>query len=262
MNVTQSQRIPALSSSLQYSNYFNPTGSIFVKIEDKNGNRMRTILSNPQSFGYYNTQQAAFAISASTPFTASATTFINLTSSNNATLGNGFVMDNKMSSSYVQADNISSTVSYYYSGSSNPKYVVTASILWSTSSTFPSTSDSNWALIGYTRSGSNAYWFRSGSLYGTASVTTTNNVGMYGTGSGYYYFKMETGSTLIPITELAFSASAGTPIPNITTYSTLTGSASGGILQVEIAPSGTNGYEFIQSSKVRIYLSASSIYFY
>ena len=270
MTVTQSQRIPTSAgtgSYFQKSDIFNPTGSIFVKIEDKDGNRIRTDYQVPQiGYGREYTQQAAFAVEANI-ITASAATFINrATASHNTNIGYGFLLNNKMSSSYVPADSIVNKVYPLFDGSLsgapiNP--IITASVLWSTSSIYPSTSDPNWTTIGYSTSGSSfSYcWIRSSSLFGTASTVNTNGIaGTYSTGSGYYYYKMESGSTLIPIVELGVSSS-GIPIPNQNIFCTVTGSASGGILQVEISQSAINGYQYMQSSTTVIYLSASSTYF-
>jgi hypothetical protein len=270
MTVTQSQRIPSSAgtgSYLQKSDIFNPTGSIFLKIEDKNGNRIRTDYQVPQiAYGREYTQQAAFAVEASIQ-TASAATFINrATASHNTNIGYGFLLNDKMSSSYVPADSIVNKVYPLFDGALsgtpiNP--IITASVLWSTLSIYPSTSDPNWATIGYSVSGSslNSCWVRSGSLYGTASTVSTNGIaGTYSTGSGYYYYKMENGSTLITIVELGVSYS-GIPLNNQNIYCTLTGSASGGILQVQVSQSGINGYQYMQSSTTVVYLSASSTYF-
>jgi|688.fasta_scaffold35927_5 hypothetical protein len=270
MTVTQSQRIPpsaGTGSYLQKSDIFNPTGSIFLKIEDKNGNRIRTDYQLPQiAYGREYTQQAAFATLASLQ-TASAATFINrATASHNTNIGYGFLLNDKMSSSYVPADSIVNKVYPLFDGAlagAPINYIITASVLWSTSSIYPSSSDPNWTTMGYSVSGS-AYqycWIRSASLYGTASTVSTNgNHGTFSTGSGYYYYKMESGSTLIPIVELGVSSS-GIPIPNQNIFCTVTGSASGGILQVQISQSGINGYQYMQSSTTVIYLSASSTYF-
>ena len=109
---------------------------------------------------------------------------------------------------------------------------ITASWIYSTSSIYPSFSEAGWSLLGY-MSGSasvvNGLFVegiqRSGSIV-SASYQDPNG-SLWATGSGYLYFKLQSGSLQISATSASYTDSAS--FSQLTT----TASVSGGIVRVE-----------------------------
>ena len=109
---------------------------------------------------------------------------------------------------------------------------ITASWIYSTSSIYPSFSEAGWSLLGF-MSGSGSGFNglnvvgiqQSGSIV-SASVQNPNG-SLWATGSGYLYFKLQSGSLQISATSASYTDSAS--FSQLTT----TASVSGGIVRVE-----------------------------
>ena len=109
---------------------------------------------------------------------------------------------------------------------------ITASYIYSTSSIYPSFSEAGWTLIGYMSQSSsvtNGLFVegiqRSGSII--SPIYQNANGSLWATGSGYLYFKLQSGSLQVLATSASYVDSAS--------FSQLTGTASvsGGIVRVQ-----------------------------
>jgi hypothetical protein len=193
------------------SDYFNPiSGAVFIKATDTNGKLINPNANYNQYFIVAYPQQS---ISVATP---SIYQFINVSEGATGYLSSstfepriGLLLEQNLSSSWVNEDHIRTSLALRFPTSvgtwTNNDF--TASILWTTESSYPSQSDARWTSLGNSKSGSRATIYRTGSfnsvskVYGIANgVGATGNITLAATASysGYTYIKFESGSTLIP----------------------------------------------------------------
>ena len=198
------------------SDYFNPiSGAIYIKATDSNGKLINPNSLYNQYFIQPYPQQYTIALS------PRIQQFIDVSegttvSSSNFDLNVGLLIEQNLSSSWVNEDHIRTFIALRFPTSvgtwTNNDF--TASMLWTTESSYPSQSDARWNLLGNSKSGSTATIYRTGSfngvskVYGLANgVGSTGNISLASTASysGYTYIKFESGSTLIP--NLGFNVS-------------------------------------------------------
>jgi len=200
-----------------FSNYFNPiSGAVYIKATGADGKKINCgDVSLSSKAGLYNgnyiqayPQQYIIAISPriqefidiSEGTVVSSSTFVPRA---------GLLLENNLSSSWIDEDHIRTfIIPIFTTGSIWTNNNFTASILWTTESSYPSQSDARWTLLGNSLSGSTTTFFRTGSFNGVNKVYGLNrlvstvgaSIGLASTASysGYTYIKFESGSTLIP----------------------------------------------------------------
>jgi hypothetical protein len=199
------------------SDYFNPiSGAVFIKATDANGKLINPNASYNQYFIVPYPQQYISAL-----LTPRIQQFIDISEGTTVSSSTfdpriGLLLEQNLSSSWVNEDHILTYITLRFPTSvgtwTNNNF--TASILWTTESSYPSQSDARWTLLGNSKSGSTATIYRTGSFNGVSKVYGISN-GVGSTGgislastasySGYTYVKFESGSTLIP--NLGFNVS-------------------------------------------------------